>query len=252
MAARPILSLVAIVLLAGGIVLQMLIILSGLKGSPVNQVYFIQTTTNGIPHMSSDYHNPARWTYLNICGVGPSGLNADCGKKHPAIPFDLVKNFGTTTGVPETLRSKKFFYLSRVSWAFYLIALFFAAMALLISLFALCARLGAYLTGLTTFIAAITQAVAAALMTSWTVMAHKDLKNANQTPKYGEKAYAFTWAAFAAFFLATLFFCVGGSSSSKNSGSQKSGGYFSRKRSTRSGGGGFGESSGRRVKDEYE
>ena len=156
----------AIILLAGGIVLQILVILSGLKGTPMNEVYFLQASTNGIKGSGEYFHNPTRWTYLSICGVA-DGKNSDCGKKAADIPFDPVANFKTTSGVPEKFvtKPKRFFYLSRVAWAFYLIALFFAACALLISLAALCARLGAYLTGLTTVIAMLCQAVAAALMT---------------------------------------------------------------------------------------
>ena len=155
------------ILLAGGIVLQILVILSGLKGSPVNQIYFLQADTSSIKSTSLYYHNPARWTYLDICGVSPSGKNMDCSKKSADIPFDPVKNFGTTKGVPSEFvkNPHRYFYLSRVAWAFYLIALAFAALALLASLAALFARLGAYMSGLTTFLAMICQAVAAALMT---------------------------------------------------------------------------------------
>jgi hypothetical protein len=50
-------------------------------------------------------------------------------------------------------------------FAFYLIALFFAAVALLTGLLALVSRLGGYISSMTTFVALFFQALAAALMT---------------------------------------------------------------------------------------
>lgn len=58
-----------------------------------------------------------------------------------------------------------YYLLSRFMFAFYLIALFFAAIALLSGLLALCSRLGGYLSAMTTFVALFFQALAAALMT---------------------------------------------------------------------------------------
>ena len=166
MAARPILSAVSIILLAGGVLLQLLVVLSGVtQHSPLSKVYFIEASTNGISG-SGPVPNPARWTYFAICGV-ENGQNAHCGKVGAAIPFDPVKNFGTKSNVPDPLvnQQKTYYYLSRVMWAFYLIALFFAVVALLLSVFALCSRLAAKFTGLVTAMALVAQAVTAAIMT---------------------------------------------------------------------------------------
>lgn len=60
---------------------------------------------------------------------------------------------------------------------------------------------------------------------------------------------AFTWATFAAWFLAAMFFCIGGAVGKDKSSNKKS--YFGRKRSTRSRGSFVDSSSDRRVvKDE--
>ena len=168
MAARPILSAVAIFLLAGGIVLQFFTILSGVVvHSPLNKVYFLQADTSGISSTSgTPVPNPARWTYFAICGVH-NGNNAKCGKVSAATPFDPVKNFGTKINVPQGLidHPSQYYYLSRVMWAFYIMALFFAVVALLLSVFAMCSRLAAKFTGLVTIIATVMQAVTASLMT---------------------------------------------------------------------------------------
>ncbi|EME38935.1 hypothetical protein DOTSEDRAFT_75589 [Dothistroma septosporum NZE10] len=253
--ARPILGLVAIVLLAGGIVLQFLVILSGLNSTPLNQIYFLQADTNGITNGNDQLRNPARWTYLDICGVGANGHNADCTSTRAALPFDPVRNFGTTTGVPDAFvnHSGYYFYISRFAWVFYLIALFFAVVAFLLSVFALFARLGAYLSGFTVFLAVGMQAIAAALMTAWVIKGRDNFRSAGMNASIGVKAMAFSWSSFAAFFLASVLFCLGGSVGKTKDTGKKS--YFGRKgskRSTRERGSFIDSNSDARVKDEYE
>jgi len=231
MAARPILGLISLILLAGGIVLQFLVILSGaVSGSPENQIYFLQASTNGI---SPQPRNPSRWTFFAICGVDSNGHNSNCGSVVPALPFDppARSNFGTTNGVPaQFIGTHSYFYLSRFMFAFYLIALFFAVVSFFTGLLALCTRLGSLLSGFNTMIAFFFQALAAALMTAWTVKGRNAFRSNGQSASLGVKAYGFTWAAFACFFLASITFCLGGRSS--DSGTTRSG--FGRKRSTRS------------------
>lgn len=84
---------------------------------------------------------------------------------------------------------------------------------------------------------------------AWVVKGRQGFRNNGQDAKIGVKAMAFTWATWACFFLATLFFCIGGSVGREKS-TQKSS-YFGRKRSTRSRGSFVDSSSERRgVKDE--
>lgn len=144
--------------------MQIFTILSGaINSAPINQFYFLQAATNSIPNA----RNPSRWTFFAICGRDPStGHNANCGAIVPALPFDPPRNFGTTENVPQQfVGTHMYFYLSRFMFAFYLIALFFAACALLTGLLALCSRLGGYLSALTVSIALFFQTLAAALLT---------------------------------------------------------------------------------------
>ena len=99
--AEPVFGLAALLLVAGGIVMQFFTILSGaINSTPMNKFYFLQAATGGIDNA----RNPSRWTFFAICGRDPSsGLNANCGSIVPALPFDPPRNFGTTNGVPETL-----------------------------------------------------------------------------------------------------------------------------------------------------
>ena len=161
---EPVFGLAALLLVAGGIVMQIFTILSGaIHSSPINQFYFLQAGTNGI----ANARNPSRWTFFAVCGQDPSsGHNANCGAVVPALPFDPPRNFGTTENVPQQfVGTHMYFYLSRFMFAFYLIALFFAACALFTGLLALCSRLGGYLSGLTVSIALFFQALAASLLT---------------------------------------------------------------------------------------
>jgi hypothetical protein len=234
MAARPLISLISLILLAGGILLQFLVILSGTTtANPENQIYFLEASTNGIPNA----RNPSRWTFFSICGVGSNGRNTNCGSIVPALPFDPPHrdNFATTTGVPDGfIGQKRYFYLSRFMFAFYLVALFFAVCALFTGLLALCARLAAKLSGFNTFLALFFQALAAGVMTAWVVEGRNAFRDGNLDAKVGVKAMAFTWVAFGCYFLSTVFFCLGGRSRRENTYGKTRGGVFGRKKSTRS------------------
>jgi hypothetical protein len=159
----PILGLVSLILLGAGLLFQFFVILSGMTNTtPLNKTYFIQVDT---ADTSASTRNPLRWTFFYLCGE-QNGLNANCGHPVPARPFDPPRNFGSTQGVPEAfIGTHHYYYLSRFMFAFYLIALFFAAIAFLTGILALCTRLGSYLSGLTVAVAAFFQALAAALMT---------------------------------------------------------------------------------------
>ncbi|KAK4989444.1 Eisosomes component [Elasticomyces elasticus] len=246
-AARPILGLVSLVILAGGILLQLLVILSGaVAGNPLDLVYFLEATTNGI----KGARNPTRWTFFSICGV-VNGRNGNCGAIVPALPFDPPRNFGTTSGIPAPfIGTHTFYYLSRFMFAFYLVALFFAAIALFTGLLALFSRIGAFLSGFNTMVALFFQTLTATLMTAWTVLGRNAFNANGQTATLGNYAYGFTWAAMACFLISTILFCAGGATGKNDTYQKKS--YFGRKRSTRSRGSFIDNESQRRVKDEYD
>lgn len=244
-------SIVSLLLIAGAIVMTFFIVLSGSHvGNPENQVYFLQADTGSISNANSAYRNPARWTYLALCGV-QNGKNANCNPTHAAFPFSPARNFDTTQGVPSAfIGTHHYYYLSRFAWAFYIIALFFAVVAFFLGLLALCTRLGAYLSGLNAMLALFFQTLAAALMTAWTVQGRDHFRQNNTSASLGVKAYAFSWAPWACYFIATILFCAGGGVDKKEKKQTSS--YFGRKRSTRSRGSFIDSESQRRVKDEYD
>jgi len=245
--ARPLLAFVSLTLLAGGIVLQFFLILSGaVSSAPIDLFYFLEASTNGI----ADARNPSRWTFFSICGVDPStGHNANCGAVVPALPFDPPRNFGSTDGIPEQfIGTHTYYYLSRFMFAFFLMALFFAAVALATGALALCSRLGGYLSAMTTLVALFFQALAAALMTAWVVKGRNAFRSAGQEAHVGKYLMGFAWASTAAFFLATVMFCLGGKLGSDHT----SGMHRSRStKSTRSRASFMDTDSQRRVKEDY-
>lgn len=253
-AARPMLGFVSLLILAGGILLQFLVILSGTtESSPENQLYFLEASSPAAPR------NPSRWTFFSICGVDSHGHNTNCGANVPALPFDPPRNFGVTDGVPpQFLGTHRYFYLSRFMFAFYLIALFFAVGALFTGLLALFSRLGGYISGLNASIALFFQTTAAALMTACFIQGRNAFRSYGQSASVGVKAFAFTWAAMACFFISTVLFCLGGAAgrngktyTSKSAKSKKQGGFFGRKRGSRSRGSFIDAESQRNVKDDY-
>lgn len=151
--------------MAGGLLFMFLILLGGTTNhNPVNQFYFLQVDTKGIP---TGPHPLARWTYWNLCPVSPNGRN-DCGAVHPAFPLDPPshRNFDTTVDIPKQfIGASKYFYMTRFMFAFMLIALFFAVCSFFAGMLALCWRLASYLSGLLGLIALFFQTINASLMT---------------------------------------------------------------------------------------
>jgi hypothetical protein len=149
---------------AGGLLLMFFILLGGVTNhNPVNQFYFLQVNTRGIPGAPA----VSRWTYWNLCPVGANGRN-NCGHVHPAFPLDPPshRNFDTTQDIPKQfIGTGKYFYMTRFMFAFMLIALFFAVCSFFAGMLALCSRIGSYLSGLLGMLALFFQSINASLMT---------------------------------------------------------------------------------------
>ena len=91
----PLLALISLILLAGGIVLQFFVVLSGATyGTPENLVYFLRADTSTITGAPAE----SAWNFLALCGYGTNVQS--CKGTQAALPFQPDQNFGTTTGVP--------------------------------------------------------------------------------------------------------------------------------------------------------
>lgn len=110
---EPVLALSALLLVAGGIVMQFFTILSGaVNSAPLNQFYFLEATTSGIPNA----RNPSRWTFFAVCGRDPStGHNTNCGAVVPALPFDPHATLAPPRTSPSSLSAPTCTFTCRAS-----------------------------------------------------------------------------------------------------------------------------------------
>jgi len=86
----------ALILIAGAVVLQFFVILSGVTNTtPLNKTYFLRADTSSI---AGSGRAISQWTYFYVCGDG----NQDCGKPVPDLPFGAAW-VGGSAGAPEGL-----------------------------------------------------------------------------------------------------------------------------------------------------
>lgn len=261
---RGIMGTVSLILIAGALVLMFFVVLSGVKNStPLNKTYFLRADTSGI----TGARPISQWTYFYVCGDG----NADCGSPVPALPFGYAW-VGGGAGAPPSLvgshgkhtTSTHYYYLWRFGWVFYLGGLLFTVFAFFSALLAPCSRLASGLSGVILMGALFFYTLGASLMTAEFVQARDHFKSNNMSASLGRYAFGFTWGAWAAIFLATIFLflgCGAGGRSEKQTRTRRSEastggmgnlGFFRRQRTTRSTRGSFVDNeSQRRVKDEY-
>ena len=84
------------------------------------------------------------------------------------------------------------------------------------------------------------------------VIGRDRFNSAGMAASYGRYGFGWTWAAFAAYLIATVLYCVGGSVGKKDTARTPRKSYFGRKQSTRPRGSFIDSESQRRVKEEYE
>ena len=250
-----------------------MLLAGGISAFPVSLIYFLEADTSAVPGAPA----LSTWTLYSLCGATSADQTVDCKPPSPAFPFDPQSNFGTTEGVPEAFlgcvarascrrarraecqadhgrrRNNRWYYETRILFAFLLIALFFAVCSLFLGLFALFSRIGSYLSSVLCFVALIFQTVAAALMTcvpplyrfraggfsltnelSAAFVEGRNIYQSNDiSANLGRYGFAFVWAPMALLLICTILFCVGGAVSG---GDSYSGGgrRFGRSRSKRS------------------
>ena len=92
----PLFALLALFLVAGGILLNIFVILSGVVSTtPMPHIYFLSADTSAITGAPAT----SAWTYFALCSK-PGDETTDCGPVKAAFTFNPVGNFGTSTGVP--------------------------------------------------------------------------------------------------------------------------------------------------------
>jgi len=211
MAGNGLFGLVSLFVTAGGCVMLFFIILAGTTDSdPLNRVYFLWADTSNI----SGAPNTSEWTLWNVCesgNNGSGGMTTNCGSVHAANPFLPQQNFGTSNNIPQEFLNdhKTYYYLSRFTFAFYLISLFFMLGSMVTGMLALCSRLGSAISALAAAWALFCITVTAALMTSCYVIGRNAFNDAGIDAGLGLYAFGFTWGAVGCMIVATACYCIG-------------------------------------------
>jgi SUR7 family protein len=87
---------VSLILIAGAIVLQFFVVLSGVtRTTPLNKTYFLQADTSTI---AGSGRAVSQWTYFYVCGAN----NEDCGAPVPGLPIGAAWE-GGSAGAPAAL-----------------------------------------------------------------------------------------------------------------------------------------------------
>ncbi|KAI9817685.1 MAG: hypothetical protein M1832_004579 [Thelocarpon impressellum] len=232
MVSRPLLALIALIFTAGACLLIFLVLLAGaVDGGPVDGIYFLRAATDNIPGAPGF----SQWTFWNRCD-GADGKNLNCGKVAAAYPFDPPRNFGTEDGIPEPfIGTNRYFLLSRFSFAFTIIALFFAVITLILGVGATCFRIGGGISGVIVSFALFWQLAAASVMTACFVLGRDAFRADGREASLGQQAFGFMWAAAACLFIAMVhcFAILGTGRGDRTRTRSARVGLFGRKRSTR-------------------
>ncbi|KAI5801615.1 SUR7/PalI family-domain-containing protein [Peziza echinospora] len=191
--------------------------------NPLNRMWFLQADTSAIPgapklsHFTmynvgtppfiprrrpEDDNDTSSFSGFrmddNVCkDGGGGGLNYNCGKRSAAFPMLPQSYFHTDQNVPGDFlqRPKTYYYLSRFSYAFYIITLWWVLLALAACVVALLSNLATGVAAALTFVAALSMAFLASIMTAVYVMAQKAFHDSGHFARVGVKAFAFTWTS---------------------------------------------------------
>ncbi|EMG50332.1 SUR7 Protein SUR7 [Candida maltosa Xu316] len=178
--------------LLGSLVLLVFIVLSGSsKHYPLNKFYWLEADTTNIPNAPG---NRSAWTFWGVCDKNDFS-NCLVGPAYPISPPD---NFETSENIPEDFLNNDttFFYLSRFSFAFCLIALGFTGLAFIIDILGFCFEIIDKVAIVLISFALLFMAGFAAMQTAVTVLAKNAFSNADRYAHIGAKSMGLLWAAF--------------------------------------------------------
>jgi len=199
---------VPFILQAGAVLLLFFVILAGVRDSvPLNETFFLSAD---ISSFKSDVNTPSgygQWTLWGICGATTDGKNVNCPSPSAAYPFNPAENLGTGVPIYFIDNQNFFYYTSRFMFAFFIIAVAFAAFAILTGLLALCSRLGSAVSSVFAMAAFVIDIVAASLMTSVYVKGRDEFQDNGITASLGVKAFGFAWGSVGCLLFATFGFC---------------------------------------------
>lgn len=184
-----------LIFFAGNVLLLLLIIISGGSDNyPMSRLYWVEGDTSGIGHAP----NTTRWTYWGACSR--SNGKTTCGSfLGPAYPISPVDNFGTKTNVPHKFISNRssFYYLTRLAFSFFWIALSFIAISFLIYIGAWFSHDVSHVTWILTGVGCLFNIVAVIFQTAASVMARDAFTDEHRHGKLGAPLLGIAWASVA-------------------------------------------------------
>ncbi|KAK6458228.1 SUR7/PalI family-domain-containing protein [Scheffersomyces xylosifermentans] len=176
--------------LSGTILLLIFIILSGSSHHfPLDRFYWLSADTSGIRNAP----NKSAWTFWGVCEKNDF-TSCTLG---PAYPISPVDNFSTTNGVPQKFIDNRdsFYYLTRFSFAFTIVALCFSALALIIDVLGFCFLVVDKVVIFLVTVGAFFLTAFAAFQTATVVLAKNAFHDAGLDAHIGVKSMALLWAA---------------------------------------------------------
>ncbi|KAK6460770.1 SUR7/PalI family-domain-containing protein [Scheffersomyces coipomensis] len=178
--------------LAGAILLLILTVLAGSTTSfPLDKFFWLEADTSHIPNAPQN----AAWTFWGVCEHGDY---SQC-TLGPAYPISPVDNFNTEVGVPQSFISNRdlYYYLTRFSFAFTIVALCFAGLAFVIDIAGLCFLVIDKVVIFLVTIGLFFLFAFAAFQTAAVILARNAFHSAGLSATVGLKSMAILWAAVA-------------------------------------------------------
>lgn len=179
-------------LLAGTTLLLVFIVLGGaVNHFPFKKFDWISVDTSSI----LGAYDQSKWFFWGVCDAN------DLSRCHlgPAYPLSPNRNFGTELGVPQDFikDDSTYYYLSRFSFAFFIIGFVFTGLAFLVDVAGFCFDFVERIVIILVTFALFFIAGFAAFQTSVTVLARNAFKDEGYSAKLGVQGFAIMWTAVA-------------------------------------------------------
>ncbi|OBA18535.1 uncharacterized protein OGAPODRAFT_15266 [Ogataea polymorpha] len=203
--------LLTLLLLAGATLLLLFIVFSGSVSSfPFNQFYWVQARTSNL-NPSGDI---SRWTFWGICNpeTYDSHSNGNCTNLGPDQPISPYDNFGNSTSLPQDFVTNRdtYYYLSRFSFPFILIALVFAGVSFICTLFQLCWTTMKQVVIFFVSLSVLFCAAGVSCQTAVSVMVRNKFSDAGMSAKVGPSMLGMAWAALVCLLIVFFLTCCSG------------------------------------------
>lgn len=200
---------ITLLLLAGTTLMLLFIVFSGaIQHFPFNRFYWVEADVSSIASAGANF---ARWTFWGLCYPDSydAGSTNNCPSLGPDVPISPFDNFGNSTGLPVDFVNNRdtYFYLSRFSFPFFLIALVFAGVSFIGSLFTPCWSAMRKVVTFFVIIACLFCTTAACLITAVSVMTRNKFHDHGADAKIGADLFGMVWASTACLLIIFFMHC---------------------------------------------